>query len=78
MPVQFKASSIQLDAMQEIAARRWCLNGRFSTGKIPSIAASNRSWKALEIQLRDLIDKRNARAINPRRFQRPLSSAPGR
>ncbi|WP_197899719.1 DNA repair protein [Salmonella enterica] len=48
------------DAMQEIAA--WLQAQRaLSTWQDPSIAASKLELKALEAQLRDLIDKRNAR-----------------
>ncbi|QUJ06923.1 hypothetical protein KCP70_19030 [Salmonella enterica subsp. enterica] len=64
-----------VDAMQEIAARLQTQRAP-STWQDPSIAASKLELKALEAQLRDLIDKRNARGTNPSRFQRPLSSAP--
>ncbi|EIW4941193.1 molecular chaperone DnaJ [Salmonella enterica] len=48
------------DAMQEISA--WLQAQRaLSTWQDPSIAASKLELKALEAQLRDLIDKRNAR-----------------
>ncbi|SUG39251.1 Heat shock protein DnaJ domain protein [Salmonella enterica subsp. arizonae] len=48
------------DAMQEISA--WLQAQRaLSTWQDPAIAASKLELKALEAQLRDLIDKRNAR-----------------